>query len=71
MNASDLNRVDLGRTFTRLTRISLVTRVWRRVLGVLVSAFNTRKRSRKPPERFFFLRESRVARNSGDSDNPF
>ena len=45
---------DLGRTFTRLTRVSLVTRVSRRFFE---GPFRT----------LFFLRESRVAQNPGDS----
>ena len=59
----------LGRTFTRLTRISLVTRVWRRFFGALFG-LKHRKISKKNLQRgpfFFSLRESPVARNSGDS----
>ena len=44
----------MGRTFTRLTRVSLVTRVWRRFFGALFGLKHG-KISRKPPERALFF----------------
>ena len=43
-----------GKTFTRLMRVSLVARVWRRFFGALFD-LKHRKISRKPPERAFFF----------------
>ena len=49
----------LGRTFTRLTRVSLVTRVWCRFFGALFGQKH-RKISREPLERALFLIRAKV-----------
>ena len=66
----------LGRTFTRLTRVSLVTRVSRRFFEGPFRPYTHRKISRKPPGRTLFfcakvgLHETLVIVPSEDGCNP-
>ena len=58
----------LGRTFTRLTRVSLVTRVSRRFFwGPFWPKTQENKQKISREALFLIPRQSRVARNSGDS----